>query len=74
MLRNVPEVSDSDPNGPEEYFHIDVFKTDRFHQPIGSRIDRMTRYPMVESDCRVMLRKLVRRDGIVHLLTKVRDD
>jgi hypothetical protein len=73
-IRGEPGPSDNDHNGPEDFYHIDVFRTNRYGEPQGARIDRMTRYPMVESECRVMLRKLTRRDGIVHLLTKVRTD
>jgi hypothetical protein len=76
MLRDVPEVSDSDPNGgPVEFFHIDVFRVDRYGAPIGTaRVDRMTDYPMTESECRIMMRKFTGRNGIAYLLTRVRDE
>lgn len=50
-----PSGIDAESPDFEDYFHVDVYRVNRFGQTVGERLDRMTRFPMVESECRVMM-------------------
>ena len=71
-----PSGIDAESPPAEQYFHVDAYRNNRFGEAVGTRVDRMTRYPMIESECRAMVRSLNRScpPGITYLLTKVRDD
>ena len=71
-----PSGIDAESPDSEGYFHIDVYCLNRFGQAVGDRLARMTRFPMVESECRVMVRNLTKSCpvGMTYALTKARSD